>query len=171
VGQDSSETRTATSKIHCAHLLPKYKWTQSSPLKSKSKSKLYYDRQSVGQSVLVSSPLLGPATNFSPSLFDYSFRQFVDAGRPLWREVGSVLFSSCRASPAQPFSDQAIKCFKRYLDSSACLHFGSGSSHECDCEVLFSAYVAEERTNPYSACRKPSHTRTTISDLRLTGGN
>jgi hypothetical protein len=26
-------------------------------------------------------------------------------GRPLWREVGSVLFSFCRSSPAQPFSD------------------------------------------------------------------
>jgi hypothetical protein len=30
---------------------------------------------------------------------------FVDVGRPLWREVGSVLLSFCRASPAQPFSD------------------------------------------------------------------
>jgi hypothetical protein len=29
---------------------------------------------------------------------------FVDVGRPLWRVVGSVLFSFCRASPAQPFS-------------------------------------------------------------------
>jgi hypothetical protein len=32
------------------------------------KSKLYYDRQSVGQSVLVSCTHLGPATNFSFSL-------------------------------------------------------------------------------------------------------
>jgi hypothetical protein len=36
--------------------------------------KLYYDRRSVGQSVLVSGFDLGPATNFSPSLFNY-FRQ------------------------------------------------------------------------------------------------
>jgi hypothetical protein len=36
-----------------------------------SKSKLYYDRRSVGQSVLVSGTHLGPATNFSPSLFNY----------------------------------------------------------------------------------------------------
>jgi hypothetical protein len=66
----------------------------------KSKSKLYYDRQSVGTH-------LGPATNFFLSLFDYfsdSFG-FVDVGRPLWREVGSVVYSFCRASPAQPFSD------------------------------------------------------------------
>jgi hypothetical protein len=38
---------------------------------SKSKSKLHYDRQSVGQSVLVSGTHLGLATNFSLSLFDY----------------------------------------------------------------------------------------------------
>jgi hypothetical protein len=36
--------------------------------------------------------------------FFYSFR-IIDVGRPLWREVGSVLFSFCRASPAQSFSD------------------------------------------------------------------
>jgi hypothetical protein len=32
--------------------------------KSKSKSKLCYDRQSVGQSVLVPSPILGPRLDF-----------------------------------------------------------------------------------------------------------
>jgi hypothetical protein len=41
----------------------------------KSKSKLYYDRQSVGQSVLVSGTHLGTATYFSHSLFDYFLRQ------------------------------------------------------------------------------------------------
>jgi hypothetical protein len=46
-------------------------------------------------------------THFSHSLFDYSLDSFgfVDVGRPLWREDESVLFSFCRASPAQPFSD------------------------------------------------------------------
>jgi hypothetical protein len=39
-----------------------------------SKSKSHYDRQSVGQSVLVSGAHLGPATNFSISL-RFSFRQ------------------------------------------------------------------------------------------------
>jgi hypothetical protein len=34
----------------------------------KLKSKLIYDRQSVGQSVFMSGTLLGPATNFSLSL-------------------------------------------------------------------------------------------------------
>jgi hypothetical protein len=74
---------------------------------AKSKSKLYYDRQSVGQSILVSGTHLGPATNFSPSLFLLFLDSFgfVDVGRPLWREVGSVLFSFCRASPGQPLSD------------------------------------------------------------------
>jgi hypothetical protein len=42
---------------------------------TKLKSKLYYDRQSVGQSVLVSDTHLGPSTNFSHSLFDF-FLQF-----------------------------------------------------------------------------------------------
>jgi hypothetical protein len=37
-------------------------------LKLKLKLKLYYDRQSVGQSVLVSGAHLGPTTNFSLSL-------------------------------------------------------------------------------------------------------
>jgi hypothetical protein len=30
---------------------------------------------------------------------------FRDVGRPLWREVRSVVFSSCWASPLQPFTD------------------------------------------------------------------
>jgi hypothetical protein len=44
------------------------------PRLHKSKSKLYYDRQSVGQSVLVSGTHLAPATNFSP-VFLIIFRQ------------------------------------------------------------------------------------------------
>jgi hypothetical protein len=36
-----------------------------------SKRKLYYDRRSVGQSILVAGTHLGPVTNFSPSLFNY----------------------------------------------------------------------------------------------------
>jgi hypothetical protein len=40
-------------------------------LPKKSKPKLYYDRQSVGQSVLLSGTHLGPANNFFPYLFDY----------------------------------------------------------------------------------------------------
>jgi hypothetical protein len=49
---------------------------------------------------------------------------FVDVGRPLWREVGSAVFSFCRASSAQPFSDLSLKghmstvCCHYYLDSS-----------------------------------------------------
>jgi hypothetical protein len=37
------------------------------------KSKLYCDRWSAGQSVLVSGTHLGPATEFSPSFFNYFF--------------------------------------------------------------------------------------------------
>jgi hypothetical protein len=50
-----------------------------------SKSKLYYERQSVGQFVLVSGIHLRPVTNFSHSLFDYFLDSFwfVDVGCPL----------------------------------------------------------------------------------------
>jgi hypothetical protein len=43
----------------------------------------------------------GTRDQFFPNLFDYFLDSFglVDVGRPLWREVGSVLFSFCRASP------------------------------------------------------------------------
>jgi hypothetical protein len=47
---------------------------ETPPTQSKSKSKSHYDRQSVGQAVLVSGAHLGPATNFSFSL-RFSFRQ------------------------------------------------------------------------------------------------
>jgi hypothetical protein len=59
------------------------------------------------QSGLVLGTHLGPATNFSHSLFEYFFDScgFVDVGRPLWREVVSAVFSCCWASPAQPLSD------------------------------------------------------------------
>jgi hypothetical protein len=43
-------------------------------MRKKLKLKLIYDRQSVGQSVLVSGTHLGPATKFSFSL-KFSFRQ------------------------------------------------------------------------------------------------
>jgi hypothetical protein len=56
--------------------------------------KLYYDRRSVGQSILMSDTPLGPATNFSFFLELFLDRYwFNDVGRLLWREVGSVVFS------------------------------------------------------------------------------
>jgi hypothetical protein len=72
----------------------------------KSNSKLYYDRQSVGESVLVSGTHQGPATNFSPSFFNYFLNSYacIDVGRPPLQEVESVVFSYCWASPAQFFS-------------------------------------------------------------------
>jgi hypothetical protein len=54
-----------------------------------SKSKLCCDRRSVDQFFY-----------FFLSLFLGSYG-FVDVGRPLWREVGSAVFSFCWASPAQ----------------------------------------------------------------------
>jgi hypothetical protein len=43
-------------------------------LSQKSKAKLYYDRQSVGQSLLVSGTHLGPATNSSKNFFFRNLR-------------------------------------------------------------------------------------------------
>jgi hypothetical protein len=68
------------------------------PSHTKSKSKLFYDRQSVGQSILVSSTHLGPKTRFL--LLSDSFR-FVDVERLLSREAGSIVYNCCWSSPAQ----------------------------------------------------------------------
>jgi hypothetical protein len=43
-------------------------------------------------------------------------------GRPLWREIGSVFFSFCQASPAQPFWDLS----PMGLMSIVCLYFLEG---------------------------------------------
>jgi hypothetical protein len=67
---------------------------------TESKSKLCYDRRSVGQCVLVSSTHLGLTTRFS--LLSDSCR-FVDVGRSLWRENGSADYNCCWSSPAQSF--------------------------------------------------------------------
>jgi hypothetical protein len=85
------------------HLLRLQDWSKSKS-KSKSKPKLYYDRGSVGQSVLVSGSHRDPRPIFL--LFFYYFLDgygFVDVVRPLWREAGSVVFSCCWASPVQSF--------------------------------------------------------------------
>jgi hypothetical protein len=49
----------------------------------------------------------GTRDQFFPFPLWLFFRQLrlVDVGCPLWREVGSVVFSFCRASPTQPFLD------------------------------------------------------------------
>jgi hypothetical protein len=69
--------------------LPSFTPRHYFPFKSKSKSKLYYGRQAVGQSVLESGTHLGPTTNFSHSLFDYSYNSFgfFYVGGLLWRKL------------------------------------------------------------------------------------
>jgi hypothetical protein len=56
--------------------------------KSKSKSKLCYDRRSAGQSVLEKSTHLGLTTR---SWLLSDIWGFVDLGRPLWRQDGSAV--------------------------------------------------------------------------------
>jgi hypothetical protein len=112
---------------------------------SKSNSKLYNDRRSVSQSVLVSGTRQGPATNFSHSLFDFFFYSFgfVDVGRPLWREVGSVLFSFCGASPAQPFSDLSPT---RLISIVYCVYFWDSPNLEGQVHVFI--YFPQEQGSP-----------------------
>jgi hypothetical protein len=64
------------------------------------KSKLCYDRRSVGQSVLVSSIHLGRTTRY---LLLSDSCGFVDVGRSLWLENGSAVYNCCWVSPAQSF--------------------------------------------------------------------
>jgi hypothetical protein len=72
-----------------------------SSLNIKSKSKLYYDRRSAGQSVLEQNTHLGLTTR-SWLLCDSC--GFVDLGRPHWREDGSAVCNCYWLSPAQSFS-------------------------------------------------------------------
>jgi hypothetical protein len=69
--------------------------------RSKSKSKLYYDPQSVGQSVLEWSIHLGLTTR---CLLLSDSCGFICMGRSLWREDGSVVYICCWPSPTQSLS-------------------------------------------------------------------
>jgi hypothetical protein len=103
-------------------------------LLAKSKSKLYYDRQSVCQSVLVSGTHLGPATNFSHSLFDY----FLDSFEVCWCGVPS-LTGHCQTLPAQPFSGlgpehSLLSLFLRLPQPggpSSCIYFPQEQGSTC----------------------------------------
>jgi hypothetical protein len=65
---------------------------------TRSQSKSRYDPQSVGQSLLVSSTHPGSKTRF---LLLSGSCEFVDVGRPHWREDGSVVYNCCWPSPTQ----------------------------------------------------------------------
>jgi hypothetical protein len=69
----------------------------------KLKLKLIYDRQSVGQCVLVSGAHLGPAINFSFSLkFPSDSCGFIILWRPLWREGGgAIIYCTIASGPCQ----------------------------------------------------------------------
>jgi hypothetical protein len=72
----------------CFEMGPPLRW-------KRSKSKLCYDRRSVGQSALVSS------TKF---LLLSDICGFVDVEHLLWQEDGFVIYNCCWSSPAQSFS-------------------------------------------------------------------
>jgi hypothetical protein len=56
-----------------------------------SKSKLHYDRQSVGQSILVLGTHRDPRPNFPISFLLFLDSCGFDGGRPFWREDGYVI--------------------------------------------------------------------------------
>jgi hypothetical protein len=111
-------------------------------LTQKWKSKLYYDLQSASQSVLVSVTHLGPATNFSHSLFDYYYLFFSISGLLMWgvlsdeksglyfsnpksklyydrQSVGqSVLVSGTQLGPATSFTHLSLIIF--FLQFQVC---------------------------------------------------
>jgi hypothetical protein len=58
----------------------------------KFKFKLYFDRRSVGQFFLVSGPLKGPLPDLN--FLCLAITYYLLAGRPLWREDGSVVCSA-----------------------------------------------------------------------------
>jgi hypothetical protein len=61
---------------------------------------------------------------------------FVDVGRPLWREVGSVLFSICQASPVQNFSGLSPTGLMSIV---YCLYFWDSPNQEGQVPVFISA--------------------------------
>jgi hypothetical protein len=112
-------TQTKHSKNHlpyglCSRLQVKY--THFGPIAratphlrtraSQNESYITTDSQSASPS-WHQAPIWDPRTIFPilPLIIFLDSFGFVDVGRPLWREVGFVLFSFCRESPAQPFSD------------------------------------------------------------------
>jgi hypothetical protein len=72
---------------------------------AKIKIKLYCDRRSVGQFVLVSGPLVVPMTRFYISLSDSPFF-LLHVGRSLWWEDGSVICSAMTQVQVKLYCDR-----------------------------------------------------------------
>jgi hypothetical protein len=111
---------------------------------------LCYDRRSVGQSVLEYSTPLGLTTK---SLLLSDTCEFVDLGRPLWREDGSVIYNCYWASPAQSFSGPSPL---RLATINFCLSFET------------SLYVASYDSQGHGGGIRPRlHTGGTLTDFWL----
>jgi hypothetical protein len=92
--------RLAGLRWRYSTLPPHGNYSLNSKSKLELKSKLCYDRRSVGHSVLVSSSHVGLKTRFL--LLSDSYR-FVDVGGSLELEGGSAVYNCCWASPAHSF--------------------------------------------------------------------
>jgi hypothetical protein len=83
---------------HSSGIISTSQWTVNWKSEVKSKSKLCYDRRSVGQSILVSSTHLALQTR---SILLSDSCGFLDVGRFLWLENGSAVYNCCWSSPEQ----------------------------------------------------------------------
>jgi hypothetical protein len=115
-------------------------------MQSQSQSYVTTDSQSASPSWW-QAPIWGPRPIF-PVLFLMIFLDsfgFVDVGRPLWRYVGSVLFSLYRASPAQPFSDLSPTGL---MSLFYCFYFWDSPNQEGQVPVFISPRNRVAQLNP-----------------------
>jgi hypothetical protein len=131
------------------------------------KSNLYYDRRSVGQSVLVSSPIWGPRPHF---YYCQTVAGLLMWGAPPWREDGSVVYNCCWSSPVQSFSApspaglmtifyclrfETPQTFQEFLNCCA-LKFLSDGVDIFAC-LRSSCLVMAVSLVPYSSCQASCH--------------
>jgi hypothetical protein len=83
----ATATDSKSRQLHCTlfYNCLHFHWLRPPVTQLLSKSKLYYDRWSVGQSVLVSDTHRGTAIKFPPFYFNFFLDSYgvVDVGRPL----------------------------------------------------------------------------------------
>jgi hypothetical protein len=122
---------------------------------------LCYDRRSVGQCVLEQSTHLGLTTRFV-LLLDSC--RFVDVGRSLWQQDGSIIYNSCWSSPAQSFSGPSpvglvtifyclrfeTSLFAASYDSQG---YGGGILTPINVFTISSAFWGEDYLTPLSVSR------------------